>query len=64
MLYECQLSIVNKDIPYVQSFINQSYSLINNLYELDSIEFDQSFVFVIKVEYITKNSWDLKSWKS
>lgn len=62
MFYECQLSIVNKYISDVQWFNNQSYSLINNLYELDSIEFDQSFIFVIKVENIVKNSWDLKSW--
>lgn len=62
MFYECQLSIVNKYISDVQWFNNQSYSLINNLYELDSIEFDQSFIFVVKVENIVKNSWDLKSW--
>ena len=46
--YECQLSIVSKLLPVVQSFDNQSHSLINDHYESDSIEFDQSFFLSLR----------------
>ncbi|KAM3204613.1 hypothetical protein P3L10_028022 [Capsicum annuum] len=45
---ECQLSIVSKLLPVVQSFDNQSHSLINDHYESDSIEFDQSYFLSLR----------------
>lgn len=42
-------------LPVVQSFNNQSHSLINDYYESNSIEYSNPY-FVVKVENWTKNS--------
>ena len=52
--YECQLSIVSKLFPIVQLFDNQSHSLINDHYESDSIEFDQSFFLSLRLRWRTE----------
>ena len=54
--YECQLSIVTNLLPVVPAFEDKSHCLRNDHYESDSIEVNQSFFSVVKVENSIKKS--------
>ncbi|KAK4365136.1 hypothetical protein RND71_016494 [Anisodus tanguticus] len=60
---ECQLTIISKLLPIVQSFHNQNHSLINDPCESDSIEFDSNDV-ATAIDTATKQIQKFKRTRS